>query len=550
MTWLSFKQTVNDLLGVERRRLGAQPFIDLKLRFGVGDVQRLIDYYRKGVVTTLDADDMIREGFASKAKMPQGAMLKEMSHVKTGNPSVHRPLYPIDWSNRHELVAGYVGIGRSGGWFRYALNTSDGARDLYVYPAVTKGYAVRIVWDALVGRGTGIEYSDTDETPLDESVASAVHLYIKMELSREVDRDLQLAREYERSYRQAIASLHSEVQERLRLRRSKSQADCAPSCGQSDGVTHLDNVIPESGVIRPEDALACGTCQQQEKPTIEWVMFGDSGELATINDTVSVATAVKAQNPDFVIHMGDAAYPHGGMLGGSDPIVRDLFTKHYWNFIQAGAMYFSWGNHDLEDSYGSRFLDVMPNVADLIGSQKSQGKYWYEFAKGQVRFFVLHSGQDDSDASNFVEMRTWLQQRACAAKEKWLVCVYHRPAYTSDASHNPGSMLMRGLWLHEIGIDLAVNAHAHNYERVLDPGGLMHVICGLGGATKREKATSNLPPGSQAFYNQKNGFLRFSATEESMQFEMVTVDGEVVDRVTLEKDWDGNPRCYGYVQQP
>jgi hypothetical protein len=548
MKWSEFKAVVDELLTIERRRLGVQPFIDRQLRLGVGDVQRLIDYYRTGIVTTLDHDDVIREGFSSKAQLPKGANLREIYHIKTGAIKASRPMYEISTSNKRELVSGVIGIGCGGNYFRYCIDHRDAARDIYFYPALTQGYAIQIVWDAVVGRSSEADYKDDDVVPLDESVAGLVHEFVKMKLAREVDRDIALARDYERTYRTGIASLYSEVQERLRLKRAASEADCAPVPHCDSDILVLDNVIPSGcGVVSP--TALTGSCESVSiaSPMTEWVMFGDSGEYSVLSDTIEVARAVRSVNPQFVVHMGDAAYGHSGMAGGDPAIVRDLFTKHYWNFIDRNQMYFAWGNHDLESLYGSAFFSAIPQLGTLVGSKRSENKLWYEFARGPVRFFVIHSGSNDGDANIFFdEQKAWLWQRTCAAAEPWLVAVYHRPAYTSDASHAPGSTLMRSLNLHEMGFDLVVNAHAHNYERVLDAYGLMHVICGLGGATKRGKSGITNPTGSQEFFSEKNGFLRFSADESVMQFEMVTAANDVVDRVTIQKLSPRNVDCQGY----
>lgn len=553
MKWSEFKAAVDELLAIERRRLGVQPFIDRQLRLGIGDVQRLIDYYRSGIVTTLDHDDVIREGYASKSQLPKGANLREIYHVRTGSISASRPMYEIPISNKRELVAGIVGIGCTGGYFRYCIDHRDAARDIYVYPALTSGYAIQIVWDAIVGRTSEAEYGDDDIVPFDEPVIGLVHEYVKMKLAREVDRDLALSKDYERTYRTGIASLYSETQERLRLKRAGSEADCAPQAGCDSDILVLNNIIPTSGGTVSPESLS-GSCESLAitSPMTEWVMFGDSGEYPTISDTIEVARAVRAVNPQFVVHVGDASYRYNGMSGGHPALVRDLFTKHYWNFIRESRMYFAWGNHDLEFNYGSPMFDEIPLLKTLVGSaNQSANKYWYEFARGPIRFFVLNSGSSDSDPNIFfAEQREWLWQRTCKATEPWLVAVYHRPAYTSDLNHAPGSTVMRNMNLHEMGFDLVVNAHSHNYERVLDQYGLMHVICGLGGAAKRGKtslSTPYVPTGSQKFYSDQNGFLRFSANESEMQFEMVTSDNQVIDRVSIDKAQPRDVYCYGYA---
>lgn len=566
MLWSEFKTAVDELLAVERRRLGVQPFIDRQIRLGVGEIQRLIDYYRGGITTTFEFDDVTPDGFASRMELPKGANLRELYHIKTGRLWVRRPLHEYPFSNRHDLRAGVLGVGYENPYFRYALDHRSGARDLWVYPKVTEGYAVQVVWDALIGRGE-ITFKDTDDVPLDEPCASIVYDWVKSKLAKEVDNDLQKAREHERAYKTAISSLYSEVQERLRLKRAVSDADCVPSTsclGSSpcDGLIPMVNCGNNTFTPGPTPGCGCGTsggqetggygfCPEITMPQAEWVMVGDSGVRELINDTVAVATAIKAVAPEFVVHLGDATYQlstrpgQAGTqaaanfsLGGSAHILSDLFIKHYWNFWDCN-IYWAPGNHDLDTSYGRPMLAAMKKIEGLIGEQRVlNNQLFYTFARGPVRFIVLNSGLDENDPNLDIPAQIqFLHDTCAAATEPWLIAVFHRPSYSSDALHHPGSTVMRQLTdlMPSYGVDLVVNGHSHNYERVQDGSGLMHVICGLGGAQKRGAATSNLPDGSQLFYSDKNGFLHFKADCDTLQWELRTVDNEIIDRVTLRK---------------
>lgn len=550
MLWSAFNEMVDELLAVERRRLGVQPFIDRQVRLGVGDVQRLIDYYRKGITTTIEYDEMAKDGFSSKLELPKGASLRELYHVKTGKFWVRRPLYEYPYSNRNDLRAGTLNVGYAKPYFRYALHHVSGARTMWVYPRVMQGYAVQVVWDALIGRGT-LEYQDADEVPFDEPVADLVYEWVKWKLAREVDRDLSLAREHERGYRAGIARLYSEVQERLRLKRVQSDADCDPACNSActDLVNNCGGTLTTvTGV------LDCGyyCCPVITAPQTEWAMVGDSGQQSTIEDTIAVATAIKALDPEFLIHLGDVSYAttqRPGQVGtgptapsstsGAAHILFDLFKKHYWNFWEQ-RIFLAFGNHDLETLYGQPLLDLLvQSTGDLIGQdRRTAHQLWYTFARGPVRFIVLNSGIDDSDANiSIATQLTFVEDTCEAASEPWIIVVFHRPAYTSDSTHKPGSTVMASLTddLKDLGVDLVVSAHGHNYERILDATGLLHVNCGLGGAEKRGAATSSLPTGSQFFYNDNNGFLHFKADAAVLQWEFRTTDNEVIDRVTLRK---------------
>jgi len=548
MTWKDFKKSVDQLLLIDRRRLGAQEFIDQQILVAVGDIQRLIDYYRRGITSTFEHDDVARDGFASKLELPAGANLQQIFHVRSGNSIAKRPLYEYPFTNRFDLVAGVVGLdSRTNSFFRYSIDYRDGAKSMWVYPMITDGYSIQVVWDAISGRND-FDYKDTDEVPFDRPFQNLVFLYVKMMLARDVNGNAVAFKSYSDSYRLAIASLYSEVQDRLRLKRAEAEASCRPCASPASevfGATQLIGSACESPVM---GAITTSGCTIPKKPEIEWVMFGDSGDTTTIQDTIAVATGVKAINPDFIVHLGDAAYGTGGQIGGAMPLLRDLFEKHYHNFLQQGRMYLAFGNHDLESYYGDNLFSVVPSICGLVGNGRPNHKLWYEFAKGDVRFFVLNSGSSDSDSNLFLdEQKDWLRHRVCAAKEKWLVAVHHRPQYTSDANYHPGSSVMRTLNLHTLGIDLVVSAHGHNYERVLDPYGLMHVVCGLGGAPRRAKAVSGLPSGSQFFYNSQPGFLHFTASEDAMQFTLMGVDGKPIDRVTLEKSTPRVVECYGYA---
>ena len=574
MTWSDFKAVVDELLTVERNRLGAGQFVDRHIRLGIGDVQRLIDYYRRGITSTYEFDDLQRDGFASTGELPRGANLRELYHVRTGILWARRPLLPYEFSNRHDLRAGVFSVGCHQTHFRYAIDHRGGGRLFWIYPRVTPGYIIQVVWDAIIGR-TNHEYRETDDVPFDEPMAMLVSEWVKMNLSREVDRDLNLYREYERTYRRGIASLFSEVQERLRTKGEDSRATCVPPipcdvchctpcCCTPIGHLETDQcgpIPPSSGQVpvtpggypesfgSPGMVIGIGdytgypvppfrwspSCPEIEIPQMEWVMFGDSGEKETLEDTIAVATAIKALDPQFVIHLGDAAYAHDDVSGAA--LLYDMLERHYFSFLDEGRFYLAFGNHDLEVDYGAHFFASVTSLGLIPLMQRDARKYWYEFGFGPVRFFVLNMGATGSDENiHRDEQRAWLEERVAVAAEPWLVACYHRPAYTSDSAHAPGSSTARSFELHELGFDVAISAHGHNYERYLDAHRMTHIVCGLGGATRRGKSTTIAPfPGSQFFFSRKNGFLRCTATEDRLQITFLTTDNEMIDRITLVK---------------
>jgi len=551
MLWSAFKTLVNTLLSGEESRLGSEAYVAAQMRLGVGAVQVLIPYYSKGIVTTFEHDDMARVGFASRIELPKGANFQEFYHIKSGNPPVRRPLTEYRWNNRHDLEAGMLNIGRYDAVFRYAIDPRGG-KDMLVYPLVTPGYAVQVVWDAAIGRASEAEYADTDLTRFDEPLARVVSLWIHKEVAILIDRDEKRAAFFEQKYREALALLYSETESRLRALQSTSDADP----GQCSGLSLTELVNNCEGSYRTITSLneseTC-ICGQFVKSQTEWVMVGDTGNRATMADTIAVATAIKAIQPEFIIHLGDAAVgthlrptstaaePVGAAAtnGGAAHLVHDLLVKHYWNFMPDN-FYLAFGESDLETAYGNQVLDNLETVNGLIGNtQRAAHQLWYTFAKDEtVRFIVLNSGTSDMDANlQLSDQLAFVEATVGEALEPWIIVVFHRPARTSDNSYHPGSTAMKTLTdqLAALGVDLVVCGHGHNYERTLDAAGLMHIVCGLGGEATVGSATTFLPDGSQYFYNDKHGFLRFTADADTLQWELRTPENEVVDTRIMRK---------------
>jgi glucose/arabinose dehydrogenase len=83
----------------------------------------------------------------------------------------------------------------------------------------------------------------------------------------------------------------------------------------------------------------------------------------------------------------------------------------------------------------------------------------------------------------------------------------------------------------EWGADVVLAGHDHVYER-LTIDGIPYIVNGLGGYPSRYFFFQQLE-GSQFQYRAGHGALRVVADETTLAFEMITVDGEFVDGVTV-----------------
>ncbi len=102
--------------------------------------------------------------------------------------------------------------------------------------------------------------------------------------------------------------------------------------------------------------------------------------------------------------------------------------------------------------------------------------------------------------------------------------LFHHPPYSSDSSH--GSTTYMQWPFAQWGADAVLAGHAHDYERIVRDG-IVYFVNGLGGASLYGFGT---PVAGSAFrYSAKYGAQRVTATDTSLTFEFVSVDGVVQD---------------------
>ncbi len=530
LTWAQFVEKVKTFLTVDANRIGTEAYVSELIRLGAVEVQEFIDYYRKGHEAVWEVDDVDRDGFASLVDLPEGAYIRELYHTKLGEPSLERPLYWYPNSNRRDLVAGAVNIRRN---FRFT--TDPQAKRMWVLPAITAGYAIKLTYD-----GAKDNFADSDKVPFDLKVALVVSHYVLWHLNRKLDQ-LALAESYGRDYRRSLSQLFVDARERLMENTVPSQADCIPGNGCVSGSLCL----PCSG------ASPDGTCTNPtEFPSLEWVMFGDSGDITTQAETTELSAAVRALNPGLIVHLGDANYPVGSSI-----TLGDNFVRHFWSWINSGDLFVAYGDRDLTTSYGDPLTGILLAQQAAIGASKiADHKLWYQFARGNVEFFVLNSGLDDDDdlatsGANYAEQYAWLESAMAASTATWKVVVCHRAPYTSDAVNTPGSSVMR--WpFKQWGADVVVSAHGKDYERLLVDG-MNYVVCGTGGAGKT-RATAPRLTESQFYWADGIGYLRCSADAERLTLSFVNARTcQVVDRLVLVSSAaSGIPEPTGYVATP
>jgi len=207
MTWEDFNDLVEDLLTVDKDRLGTEAFSPPMLRAAVQEIQSLVPRYQKGHEDTFTPDDFTTVGSASQGNMPETADVREATIERTNETEdivTTHPCLLFPWEKRKELTSNQTCIIDNNGKFTIDPYSTT----FLVYPEIlasqvldidgvstTYSYSFTMVWD---GRKT--DFEDEDETPFDEEFAVCAMTYLKREFKLHVDEDLAMADAFNKQY--------------------------------------------------------------------------------------------------------------------------------------------------------------------------------------------------------------------------------------------------------------------------------------------------------------------------------------------------------------
>jgi len=264
-------------------------------------------------------------------------------------------------------------------------------------------------------------------------------------------------------------------------------------------------------------------------------VMGDWGDTTNsgVNDgrlnknQARIDALIAASHARFMISAGDTAYPGGtqtdyGDLNQTGVNISAVFGSRYWARPgQRIPYYAASGNHGRNGTY----LSDWPETSTV---RRSHGTYamrfypsidgtkpnryptsYYAFSTGGVRFYLLDAAWGDNNAGratggacgrhcaiyqvdhdahwrpHSAELR-WLKRDLARHRGVMKIAIWHFPMY-SDDSTQPGDAYLAGPGhleglLHNNGVKLAFNGHAHIYQRnTAGPGGIISYVTGGGG---------------------------------------------------------------------
>jgi 3',5'-cyclic AMP phosphodiesterase CpdA len=248
--------------------------------------------------------------------------------------------------------------------------------------------------------------------------------------------------------------------------------------------------------------------------SVRFAVIGDSGRGSREQHEVADRMAAwRVRFPfDFTIMLGDNIYEFAGP--------RDYHTKFerpYAALLKAGVKFYAAiGNHD-------------PHGEEHYALFNMEGRRYYTFRKGDVRFFVL-----DSTALDRTQF-TWLMRELSRSRSRWKIVYMHHPMYTSGR-YSRAARALRGALeplLVQHGVRVVFSGHEHVYERTNPQHGITYFVSGGAGSLR----VGDLTPGPRtaAGFDSDFHFMLVEVADDELFFQTISRAGHTVDHGVVRR---------------
>src|SRR5262245_18757353 len=204
-----------------------------------------------------------------------------------------------------------------------------------------------------------------------------------------------------------------------------------------------------------------------QEGSLRLAVIGDSG--TGDREQYEVADMMVSFHEKFpfetVLMLGD------NMYGGERPRdYEEKFERPYKKLLDDGVKFYaSLGNHD-------------ETSQRLYKNFNMDGHEYYTFKRGDdARFFAINSTYVDD------KQLEWLKDELSKSKERWKICFFHHPIYSSGERHGPDMTLRKQLepLFIQYGVDAVFAGHEHFYERIKPQNGIAYFISGAAGKLRK-----------------------------------------------------------------
>jgi parallel beta-helix repeat protein len=292
--------------------------------------------------------------------------------------------------------------------------------------------------------------------------------------------------------------------------------------------------------------------------------IGDVGDTTTYGHLAGTLSAIAADNPSFVLMVGDLTYANSS--GASISVIDQHFDDVMNSWGTSAAYIPAWGNHEYDPTgaddlrnYKGRLL--MPNQQASPGSPAVSccGDDWGWFDAGPVRFIAYPEPWTGAWADWQSKANALMSQAQNDPSIKYIVTYGHRPAYSTG--YHPGEAQLASI-LDTFGASfnkyvLNINGHSHDYERFQPIQGVTHVT--VGSASSLELPWSSTDPRT-AFRAYHLAHLRVDVSDTGLRLQAICDEasskddytcsqGSVMDEYTIGVPPTVKPRTEYYVDK-
>jgi hypothetical protein len=244
-----------------------------------------------------------------------------------------------------------------------------------------------------------------------------------------------------------------------------------------------------------------------------FAVVGDFGS-GTSNER-AVASIIESWDPDFVLTVGDNAYPQGS-AGLLDRVIFDPYAA----VMRESAWFPALGNHDVKANGGKPELDAFHS----LGNER-----WYRFTWGNAAVVLLDSNVSVGPGSPQLRFA----RSALALTSCFRFAALHHPPWEP-----PGNRVAPGLrrnivpLVEKNDVQVVFEGHLHAYARSRPHHGVLYVAVGTGGAELDDDADKLTIPSARVVEG-RFGALRVDVAGRAARFRYQTVDGRVRDDFRL-----------------
>jgi hypothetical protein len=303
---------------------------------------------------------------------------------------------------------------------------------------------------------------------------------------------------------------------------------------QYDILLNATDLNPSVDTLRTSPARGTGT--------VSFVAFGDSGTGST--EQRQLAAMIAGDSFDFAVHGGDVAYGNAAGTGEATyASMDDWFFSIYGGWLRSRPMFPSMGNHDSRATNGDGrpYLDlfVLPTQG-ATSTYPDHAERYYSFDYGPVHVAVLDTELAFQDPARRAAQIAWLESDLAATTQPWKVAAFHRSPYSAGGEHGSDLVVREafGAVFDRYGVQLAISAHEHDYERsvpmrggVPAAGGTTYIVTGGGGGPLYPAGTGSWTAYSASVHH----YLKATATDCTLRVDALSISGGALDRVDLSR---------------